>query len=76
MELEVVSGELERLDADVVALVFAQGDELPETIRDAPGAADCKPDFKKARPRAPRAPGAGSSPAPEIPPTSTSSACG
>ena len=40
-------GELERLDADVVALVFAQGDELPETIRDAPGAADCKPDFKK-----------------------------
>ena len=47
VELEVVSGELERLDADVVALAFAQGDELPEAIRDAPGAADAKPDFKK-----------------------------
>ena len=47
VELEVVSGELERLDADVVAVAFAQGDELPETIRKAPGAADAKPDFKK-----------------------------
>ena len=47
VELEVVSGELERLDADVVAFALAQGDELPEALRDAPGAADARPDFKR-----------------------------
>ncbi|MGH2985469.1 MAG: leucyl aminopeptidase [Solirubrobacterales bacterium] len=47
MELEVVSAGLEELDTDLVALAFAEGDELPEAIRDAPGAAAARPGFKK-----------------------------
>ena len=47
VELEVVSAGLEELDADLVALALAEGEQLPEAIRDAPGAADVRPGFKK-----------------------------
>lgn len=47
VELEAVSEGLEELDADLVALALAEGDELPEAIRDAPGAAEARPAFKK-----------------------------
>jgi leucyl aminopeptidase len=47
VELEVVSAGLEELDTDLVALALAEGDELPEAIRDAPGAAEARPGFKK-----------------------------
>jgi leucyl aminopeptidase len=47
VELEVVSAGLEELDADLVALALAEDERLPEAIRDAPGAADAKPGFKK-----------------------------
>jgi leucyl aminopeptidase len=47
VELEAVSAGLEELDTDLVALVLAEGDELPEAIRDAPGAAEARPAFKK-----------------------------
>ncbi|MCD6014943.1 MAG: hypothetical protein K0R88_1027 [Solirubrobacterales bacterium] len=43
VELEVVSAGLEELDADLVALALAEGEQLPEAIRDAPGAADVRP---------------------------------
>jgi leucyl aminopeptidase len=47
VKLEVVSAPLESLDADVVALLLEDGEELPEAIRDAPGATDAKPAFKR-----------------------------
>lgn len=47
VELEAVSAGLEELDTDLVALALADGDELPEAIRDAPGAAEARPAFKK-----------------------------
>jgi leucyl aminopeptidase len=47
VELEVVAAELEELDVDLVALLLAEGDELPERIRDAPGAADARPGLRK-----------------------------
>jgi leucyl aminopeptidase len=47
VELEVVAARLEELDADLVAIAFAEGEELPEAIRGAPGAADAKPAFKQ-----------------------------
>jgi leucyl aminopeptidase len=47
VELEVVAAELEELDTDLVALAFAEGDELPEAIREAPGAAEARPGLRK-----------------------------
>jgi leucyl aminopeptidase len=47
VELEAVTAGLEELDTDLVALAFAEGGELPEAIRDAPGAAEARPGFKK-----------------------------
>jgi leucyl aminopeptidase len=47
VELKAVSAGLEELDTDLVALALAEGDELPEAIRDAPGAAEARPGFKK-----------------------------
>jgi leucyl aminopeptidase len=47
VELEAVSAGLEELDTDLIAVALAEGDELPEAIRDAPGAAEARPAFKK-----------------------------
>jgi leucyl aminopeptidase len=43
VELEVVAKPLSELDVDLVAVGVASGDELPDELRDAPGAADVKP---------------------------------
>jgi leucyl aminopeptidase len=47
VELEVVSQGLGELDADVVAVALADGDQLPAELRSAPGAGDAKTSFKK-----------------------------
>ena len=47
VELEVLSAGIDELDADVVAVAFAAGDELPETLARAPGAADARGAFKR-----------------------------
>jgi leucyl aminopeptidase len=47
VELEVVSQGLGELDADLVAIPLAEGEELPAEIGPAPGAGDAKAAFKK-----------------------------
>jgi leucyl aminopeptidase len=47
VELEVVAAGIEELDADLVAVAFAESQELPEPLRGAAGAADAKPGFKR-----------------------------
>jgi leucyl aminopeptidase len=47
VELEVVSQGLGELDADVVVIALAEGEELPAEIRSAPGAAEARAGFKK-----------------------------
>jgi leucyl aminopeptidase len=42
VELDVVAKPLAELDVDLVAVGIASGDELPDELRDAPGAADVK----------------------------------
>jgi leucyl aminopeptidase len=42
VELEVVASPFAELDVDLVAVGVASGDELPDELRDAPGAADVK----------------------------------
>ena len=48
VEVEAVSQGLGELTVDVVAVALAEGAELPEEIRSAPGADSAKADFKKA----------------------------
>jgi leucyl aminopeptidase len=43
VDLEVVAKPLAELDVDLVAVVFADGDELPAELVDAPGATEVKP---------------------------------
>ncbi len=47
MELEVVSAGIDELDADLVAIALAEGDELPDELRSAPGAGDARTAFKR-----------------------------
>ena len=47
MELEVVSAGIGELDADLVAIALAEGDELPDELRSAPGAGDARTAFKR-----------------------------
>ncbi len=47
MELEVVSQGLGELDADLVAIALAEGEEPPAEIGSAPGTGDAKAAFKK-----------------------------
>ena len=47
MDLEVTGGGLGEVEADVVALAVADGDDLPAELAGAPGAADVKTGFRK-----------------------------
>jgi leucyl aminopeptidase len=47
VELEVVSAGIGELDADLVAIALAEGDELPDDLRSAPGAGDARTAFKR-----------------------------
>jgi len=47
VELEVVSAGIEELDADLVAVALADGDELQAGLRSAPGAVDVRTAFKR-----------------------------
>jgi leucyl aminopeptidase len=47
VELEVAAQGLDELDADLVAIALADGEQLPSTVAPAPGAGDAKPGFKK-----------------------------
>ena len=47
VELEVRAAELDGLDTDLVAIAIAEGDALPDGLRDARGAADVKTGFRK-----------------------------
>jgi len=47
VELEVRSGQLSDLDADVVAVALPDGESLPAELAEAPGAADARSAFKK-----------------------------
>ncbi len=48
MKVEVRDTPLAELEADLVALFLLEGDELPESLRDAPGSGDARGGFKKA----------------------------
>ncbi|MQA73134.1 MAG: leucyl aminopeptidase [Solirubrobacterales bacterium] len=48
VELELVDSRLDELDAGLVAVALAEGDELPDGLRDAPGADDAKGEPKAA----------------------------
>ena len=47
VRLDPTTKPIEELDADVVAVGLAEGEELPAPLRDAPGAAGAKPTFKR-----------------------------
>jgi leucyl aminopeptidase len=47
VEIEVIAAGLDEVDADLVALVLADGEELPAALRDAPGAGDARSGFRK-----------------------------
>ncbi len=47
MRVEVVSKPVGEADADVVAIGLTEGDELPDELRDVPGASDVRAGFKK-----------------------------
>jgi len=47
VELEVVSAGVEELDADLVAVALADGDELADELRSAAGAGDVRTAFKR-----------------------------
>jgi leucyl aminopeptidase len=47
VQLELRSSGLAELDADVVALALAQGEDLPPELAGAPGAGDARTDFRK-----------------------------
>lgn len=56
MQLEVTSGAISELDADLVVVGLANGDSLPEDLAGAPGAGDIKTGFKKVAVLHPEAP--------------------
>jgi leucyl aminopeptidase len=47
VRLEVSPKPIAELDVDLVAVGLAEGEDLPAELRDAPGAGDAKPAFKK-----------------------------
>jgi leucyl aminopeptidase len=47
VKVEVLSSALAELDAELVAVGLAEGSQLPEELREAPGAADAKSGFRK-----------------------------
>jgi len=47
VDVEVIAGGPEDLEADLIAVGLAEGDQLPEWLRDLPGADDVKASFRK-----------------------------
>jgi len=47
VQVDVITGGLDELDADVLVVGLADGDDLPTELAEAPGAADAKPAFKQ-----------------------------
>jgi leucyl aminopeptidase len=57
LKVDVLDTPLAELEADLVALFLLEGDEMPESLRDAPGSGDAKGGFKKAVTIHPERPG-------------------
>ena len=47
MQVEVVKGSSSALEAELLVVAVADGEELPESLRNAPGAADVRTGFRK-----------------------------